>query len=163
MACVLQGQDQKRLACYEKKGPLSLLMLTLITVPNPLWKSLLGAAYSTKERESQGVGILSPRTCARSQVLTQVSWRFWNLPSESVSHIGWVNISHRAYQGIYSCRSNWGLPLLPLPAPGEIHLWKDKSPYWFFPDMGRALSEGSRHICELLCRYPVVLCFVYSL
>lgn len=59
MACVLQGRDEKRLACSEKKGPLSFLMLTLVTVPNSLLKSLLGAAYSTKKRESQGVGVLS--------------------------------------------------------------------------------------------------------
>lgn len=60
MACVLQGQDQKRLACYEKRGPLSFLMLTLVTVPNPLWKSLLEAAYSTKEREARVLGAQPP-------------------------------------------------------------------------------------------------------
>lgn len=134
-------------------------MLTLITVPNPLWKCLLGAAFSTKERESQGIGVLSPPTCTRSQVLAQVSRRFWNLPLQSMSHVGWVNIFHRACQGIYSCRGSWGLPLLSLTAPREISLWKDKGPYWLSLMCGKCCQgevDKSMHPSARHCRSPVV-------
>lgn len=55
-----KARTKSTLHAVRKKQASVFLRLTLITVPNPLRKSLLGAGYSSKGRESQGVGALRP-------------------------------------------------------------------------------------------------------